>query len=59
MEIVFNAAKLRSIEIYRNYVADHLQVVGFQPDFREKYLSCYCLLIDQISLPGCLYFVGC
>ena len=27
-------------------------------DFGEKYFSCYILLIDQISLSGCLYFVG-
>ena len=25
--------------------------------FEENYFSCYILLIDQISLPGCLYFV--
>ena len=25
--------------------------------FEEKYFSCYILLIDQISLSGCLYFV--
>ena len=27
-------------------------------DFGEKDFSCYILLIDQISLSGCLYFVG-
>ena len=26
-------------------------------DFKEKYFSCYILLIDQVSLSGCLYFV--
>ena len=25
--------------------------------FEEKYLSCYILLTDQISLPDCLYFL--
>ena len=25
--------------------------------FEEQQLSCYILLIDQVSLPGCLYFV--
>ena len=25
--------------------------------FEEKYFSCYILLIDQVSLSGCLYFV--
>ena len=25
--------------------------------FKEKYFSCYILLSDKISLPGCLYFV--
>ena len=25
--------------------------------FKEKYFSCYSLLIDQVSLSGCFYFV--
>ena len=25
--------------------------------FKQKYLSCYVLLIDQVSLSGCLYFI--
>ena len=29
----------------------------FLYDFKEKSFSCYILLTDQISLPGCLYFV--
>ena len=29
----------------------------FEYDFQEKYFSCYILLTDQISLPGCLCFV--
>ena len=29
----------------------------FRIIFAEKYLTCYVLLIDQLSLSGCLYFV--
>ena len=29
----------------------------FVYDFQEKFSSCYILLTDQISLPGCLYFL--
>ena len=29
----------------------------FVYDFQKKSSSCYILLTDQISLPGCLYFL--
>ena len=29
----------------------------FAYDFQQKCSSCYILLTDQISLPGCLYFL--
>ena len=30
----------------------------FVNDFLEKYFSYYIQLTDQVSLPGCLYFLG-
>ena len=31
--------------------------VYFVYDFQQKYSLCYTLLTDQISLPGCFYFL--
>ena len=70
--LLFLYDKLRSIETYRNYAADHLlslHIKLFQkikrglklvslPHFpHKKYFSCYILLIDQIAQSDCLYFV--
>ena len=58
--------KLRAMEIYWNYAADHLLLphiihvkktcLTFWIILEEKFFSCYRLLMDQISLPGCFYF---
>ena len=65
-------AKLRTFEIYWNKTSDHLlphikllqkykkrsgTSLPASSLHEEKYLSCYILLPDKISLSGCLYFV--
>ena len=60
--------KLKAIEIYQNYAADHFLLLNvkvwkwsscliFCMISEEKHFSCYILSTGQILLPVCLYFV--
>ena len=46
-----------SILIFHKSVRDYLSPQHLVTIVQEELFSCYILLTDQISLPGCIYFL--